>query len=112
MQKNRRLHIQRLDKYYTLYPKNRKELLQIDKTTNMLIEKKWVREVNKQFTEEQINWPIDLRKMLKFISSQGNESMNIDCWQKKSEKKKNLLLLIEVRGKKDSLTLEVWFFPP
>lgn len=44
--------------------------------------------MNKQFTEEQINWPIDLRKMLKFISSQGNESMNIDCWQKKSEKKK------------------------
>lgn len=56
----------------------------------MLIEK-WERYVNKRFAEEQMSWPTDLRKILNFISRQGNKTMNVDLWQKKRCKKTPLL---------------------
>lgn len=52
----------------------------------MLIEK-WERYVNKRFAEEQMSWPTDLRKILNFISRQGNKTMNVDLWQEKRCKK-------------------------
>lgn len=65
----------------TSYPKNKKEIDK--KTTNTSVEE-WVRDVCEQAQLlEQINWPADLRKILMFISSQGNQSMNIDLWQEK-----------------------------